>query len=110
MSDLTTMMGKTVNVYTITETLNDQGDVSRARASTTSAVCEIQEMSGDEREVRSGVLKQKDAIGFFKPSDSVKEGDEVDYNSNTYLVVGRFRETIGTINVMDEIHLKLLVE
>lgn len=107
--DIETMVGKTANVYKITETLNDQGDVTKGTSSTVSALCEIQVMSGDESEVRSGILKPLDAIGFFKPSDAVAIGDEVSYQNNLYEVVGLFKEQIGTVEVFHEAHLKRII-
>jgi len=109
MTDIETMVGKTANVYKITETLNERGDVTKATTSTVSAVCEIQVMSGDEQEVRSGILRPLDAIGFFKPSDSVVIGDEVSYQSVTYNVVGLFKEQVGTVEVFHEAHLKRVI-
>ncbi len=103
------MVGKTANVYKITENLNDQGDVTKATASTVSAICEIQVMSGDESEVRSGILKPLDAIGFFKPTDDVTIGDEVSYQNNLYEVVGLFKEQVGTVEVFHEAHLKKIL-
>jgi hypothetical protein len=110
MADIETMVGKTASVYKITETLNDRGDVTKATASTVNAVCEIQVMSGDESEVRSGILKPLDAIGFFKPADGVVIGDEVRYQNNLYEVVGLFTEQIGTVAVFDEVHLKRIIK
>jgi hypothetical protein len=108
-NELDTMVGKTANVYVITETMNERGDVTKATSSTTSAVCEIQVLSGDEREVRSGVLQPLDAIGFFKPSDNVQIGDEVSYQSNLYEVVGLFKEQLGTVEVFHAAHLKRIL-
>jgi hypothetical protein len=107
--DIETMVGKTANVYRITESLNERGDVTKATASTVSALCEIQVMSGDESEVRSGILQPQDAIGFFKPSDAVAIGDIVDYQSIQFEIVGLFKEQIGTVEVFHEAHLKRLL-
>ena len=106
MGEIETMIGKTATVYTITESLNERGDVTKATTGTTNAVCEIQVMSGDESEVRSGILKPMDAIGFFKPSDNVVISDEVIYQGNKYTVVGLFKEQLGTVEVFHETHLE----
>jgi hypothetical protein len=106
MSELLTQIGKTIDVYKITETLNDYGDVTKATSSTTSAVCEVQVMTGDENIVRAGILNAGDAIGFFRPSDNVVKGDEISYQNELYEVVGVMKEQIGTIEVFHEAHLK----
>jgi len=103
-------LGKTVNVFKITESLNDRGDVTKATSSTISAVAEIQVMTGDEREVRAGILKTSDAIGFFTPDENVAIGDEVSYQDVTYVIVGLFKEQIGTTGVYQEAHLKHKLE
>jgi len=108
--EIETMVGKTASVYKITETLNDRGDVTKATSSTVSAVCEIQVMSGDESEVRSGILQPQDAIAFFKPTDAVTIGDEVSYQGNKWEVVGLFKEQLGTLEVFHEAHLKKLIQ
>src|SRR4030042_1965061 len=95
MTDLSDVLGKTVNVYTITETLNDWGDVTKGTSATTSIVCEIQVMTGDESIVRSGVLMPNDAIAFFKPGSTINIGDELAYQSKTWEIVGLFKEQIG---------------
>ena len=110
MAEIDTMVGKTASVYKITESLNERGDVTKATASTVNALCEIQVMTGDESEVRSGILQPLDAIGFFKPVDGVVIGDEVNYQENTYEVVGLFREQIGTVEVFHEAHLKRVIK
>jgi hypothetical protein len=66
-------------------------------------------MSGDESEVRSGILQPLDAIGFFKPTDAVVIGDEVSYQDNLYEIVGLFKEQIGTVEVFHEAHLKRIL-
>jgi len=106
MAEIETMIGKTATVYTITETLNERGDVTKGTSGTASVVCEIQVMSGDESEIRSGILQPLDAIGFFKPSDNLDISNEVIYQSNKYIVVGLFKEQLGTVEVFHEAHLK----
>lgn len=110
MGDIEDQLGKTVEVYKITESLNDRGDVTKATPSTVNAVCEIQTMTGSEREVRTGVLRTGDAIGFFAPSENVVIGDEVSYQSVTYLVVEIFKEQIGTTGVFQEAHLQRILK
>ena len=99
-----------MSVYKIAESLNDRGDVTKSTVSTLSVVCEIQVMSGNEREVRAGILKTGDAIGFFRPSDNIAIGDEVEYQNNTYVVVGLFLEQLGTVPVYQEAHLQRIVK
>lgn len=108
-AELSDILGKTVNVYKITESLNDFGDVTKATSSTISAVAEIQKMSGDEREVRAGILKTGDAIGFFAPSENITIGDEVEYQSDKFNIVGLFKEQIGTTEVFQEVQLSKII-
>lgn len=110
MGDLEDQLGKTVNVYKITESLNDYGDVTKGTSSTVSVVGELQVMTGDERLVRAGVLQTKDAIGFFSPNENIVEGDEIAYQGTTYTVIGLFKEQVGTTPVFLEAHLKNVVE
>lgn len=109
MVEIETMVGKTATVYQVSETLNEWGDVTKATVGTTNAVCEIQVMSGDESEIRSGILQPLDAIGFFKPSDNVQISDEVVYQGGTYVTVGLFKEQLGTVEVFHEAHLKRIL-
>jgi len=108
-SEIETLFGKTVNVYKITENINDRGDVTKSTASTISAVCEIQILSGDETEVRSGILKPNDAIGFFKSTENISIGDEIEYQNDKYLVIGLYKEQFDSDEVFQEAHLKKII-
>lgn len=111
MGELSDQLGKTVNVYTITETMNEYGDVTKSRSGTTAVVCEIQPLTGSESIVRAGVLKTGDAMGFFAPDETAAIiGNEVSYQDNTYTITGVFKEQIGTTGVYIEAHLQLNVE
>ena len=109
MGEISDVLGKTVNVYKITETLNDYGDVTKATSSTLTVVAEIQVMTGDERLVRAGILKIGDANGFFPPTADIKIGDEVEYQGNKYIIVSLFKEQIGSSEVYQETHLQRII-
>jgi len=110
MSDINDLLEKSVTIYKITETYNDRGDVTKATSSTISTKAEIQIMSGDEREVRAGILKVEDAIGIFKPDEDLEIGDEVVYDGTKYIVVGKFKESLGTTPSHIEVHLQKIVD
>lgn len=109
-TEIDTIIGKTVTVYKIAESLNDRGDVTKSTVSTANIVCEIQVLRGDEAEVRSGILKPLDAIAFFKPTDSIEIGDEVVYQGAKYIVVGLYKEQLGSVEVYQEAHLSRIIE
>lgn len=104
------IVGNTANVYTVDESTNDYGDVTRTKTGTTEVTCEIQIMSGEDREVRHGILKPMDAIGFFKPDVSIEIGDIVGYGGEDYKVIGLFTEGLGTVSVFQEAHLSKILE
>jgi len=110
MSEISDLFGKTVEVYKISETLNDRGDVTKATSSTVTTVAEIQVMRGDESEVRAGILQPGDAIGFFDPTLDLEIGDEVSYDGATYRIVGLIKEKLDNTEKFWEAHLKKIVE
>ena len=108
MGDFEDITSKTATLYTITETLNERGDLTKATSATTVATCDIQIMSGDEREVRSGILKPEDAIGFFSTATTIAKGDEVNFNNINYLVIGLYKESLDTQG-FQEVHLQKIL-
>ena len=67
---------------------------------------EIQIMSGDEAEVKAGILDVGDAIGFFEADVDISKGDKVVYNNETWRVIGVYPEKLGTVTIYKEVHLK----
>lgn len=106
MGNIIDQLGKTVSVYKITESLNDYGDVTKSTLTTTLTVAEIQPLNGNESEVRVGVLKTGDAIGFFSPSENIERGDEVSYQGTIYTVSGIILDQIGSSEILKEVQLK----
>ena len=80
-------VGTNVTVMEITRTYNDYGDVTESNSDSTITVWIVPARSFDQ-DMKSGTLKEMDAVGFFKASDTgkIKDGNKIQYNSNWYVM------------------------
>lgn len=104
-------VGTDVTVREITRTYNDYGDVTESNSDSTITAWIVPARSFDQ-DMKSGSLKEMDAIGFFKATDTakIKDGNKVQYNSQWYEM-----KNVTTILISSSVHhieadLVLLVE
>lgn len=112
MGDIENLLNESVELITVTYGWNDRGDPTKSK-STASVDARIQEMTGNESIVRSGILSPGDAIGFFATATTLTIGDEVNYNNKSWEITGVFKEneTIGSDTIgFQETHLKKIIE
>ena len=78
-------VGCDVTVREITRTFNDYGDATDTNSDSTITAWIVPATNFDQ-DLQSGSLQQKDAIGFFKATDTakIKDGNKIQYNSQWY--------------------------
>jgi len=78
-------VGTSVTVREITRTYNDNGDATESNSDSTITAWIVPSRNFDQ-DLKSGSLEEKDAIGFFKATDSskIKDGNKILYNFQWY--------------------------
>jgi len=78
-------VGCDVTLRQITRTFNDYGDATESNSDSTITAWIVPARSFDQ-DLKSGILQEKDCVGFFKASDTakIKDGNKVQYNSVWY--------------------------
>ena len=106
------MIGENVTVRSAAKTYNDYGDATSPTNTDTTVKAIIQIMDASDDEVREGVLRVGDAIGFFKHSDYdyIKKEDDTDkqvyHQSVWYEITGLINEPISGNKIFCEAILK----
>lgn len=78
-------VGRDVTVREITRTFDDYGDATETNSDSTIKAI-IVPLSSDDKVLESGALKQYDAVGFFKATDTakIKDGNKIIDGTVTY--------------------------
>lgn len=93
-------VGCDVTVREITRTYNEYGDATETNSDSTITAWIVPARNFDQ-DLQSGSLEEKDAIGFFKATDTakIKDGNKILYDSNWYEL-----KNVTTILISNSIH------